>query len=128
MIESRILTLAILFGLIFGSGFWLSRAGRPHNALILNVHKLISLAAVALLYFTVSQVSRAAPGIAGLLAASIAAGVFFLATIVTGGLVSAMKAPPPAVSASHKVLPYLTLLSTAAVLYLLFAASRLLVV
>lgn len=124
MIESRILTLAILFGAIFGSGFWLSRAGRPHNGLILTVHKLISLAAVALLYFTVSQVSRASAGIPGLVAAAIAAGVFFAGTIATGGVVSGLKTPPPLVSISHKVLPYLTLLATGVVLYLLLVASR----
>ena len=128
MIESRILTLAVLFGVIFGSGFWLSRTGRPHNALILTIHKLISLAAVALLYLTVSQVSRATPIGSGLLAASIAAGVFFLATIATGGVVSARQAPPPVVSVFHKVLPYLTLLATGVVLYLLFAANRQMVI
>lgn len=124
MIESRILTMAILFGAIFGSGFWLSRTGKPHNALMLNLHKLISLAAVVLLFLTVSQVWRAEPEVSGLLAASAAVGVFFLATIVTGGLVSAMQSPPPVVSALHKYLPYATLLATAAVLFLLFAVGR----
>ena len=129
MIESRILTMAVLFGAIFGSGFWLSRAGRPHNTLILTVHKLISLAAVALLFVTVSQVSRAAPGAQWLLAASIVAGVFFAGTIITGGLVSGLNTPPPVMSVLHKYLPYVTLLATAAaVLYLLFAASRQMVV
>lgn len=128
MIESRILTIAILFGLIFGSGFWLSRAGKPHNTLILTVHKLISVVAMVLLYLALGEVYRSAPAATGVLVSSIAAGVFFLASIITGGVVSATQAPSPVMTALHKYLPYLTLLATAATLYLLFIASRQMVV
>lgn len=53
------------------------------------------------------------------LTACVIARLFFPATIVTGGLVSIPKPMPAVVSLSHKLLPYLTVLSTVVSLYLL---------
>jgi hypothetical protein len=49
----------------------------------------------------------------------ILAGLFFVATIATGGLMSVDKEMPVFVHTLHQVTPYLTLASTAAILYLL---------
>ena len=49
--------------------------------------------------------------------------VCFAATIVSGGLLSVEKTMPLIVRRLHQITPYLTLLSTSAVLYLLLAKS-----
>lgn len=44
--SSKFIVPGILFLLTLVFGFWLSRLGRPYNALVFNVHKLIALGAV----------------------------------------------------------------------------------
>jgi hypothetical protein len=105
---------ALFFVFIFVSGFSLSRSGRPYSGVLFNAHKLIALAAAVYLAVTIYRLGQAG-GLSTLqLAAAIAAGVCFVALIVTGGLLSAMKAVPPAIRSVHHILPYLALLCTAA--------------
>jgi hypothetical protein len=47
------------------------------------------------------------------------AGLLFLGTIVTGGLLSTDKRMPAVVLTMHRIAPFLTVLSTAVTLYLL---------
>ena len=116
---------------IFVSGFWLSLRGRPFNAVLLTVHKLVSLAAVVLLGFIVWRVSREAALRAIDWAAVVVTGLFFLGTIATGGLLSADSLVPAARTArvrvailwAHRITPFLTVLSTAAALYLLLGPA-----
>jgi hypothetical protein len=125
--QSRIIGIGILFLLIFLSGFWLSRSGKPYGTIRLNIHKLIALADVVLLVITVYWIHKTAPIQPVVFAAVIASMVFFTATIITGGLVSILgtggwttitPSVRTAISLSHKILPYLTVLSTVATLYL----------
>jgi hypothetical protein len=51
--------------------------------------------------------------------AVVVSGLLFLGTIISGGLLSAENSIPAAVSVMHQITPYLTVLSTAATLYLL---------
>jgi len=111
---ARLVWPALFFVGIFGSGFWLTRAGRPYNGVLLTFHKLIALAAVVFLAVTIYRLGRTAGLGAGQLTAVIAAGLCFVALIVTGGLLSALKVPPPAIRTAHHILPYLALLCTAA--------------
>jgi hypothetical protein len=106
---------------ILVSGLWLSRLGKPYNAILLTIHKLVSLAAVVVLVFTVVRVrSEAALGVADWVAVSVS-GLFFAGTIATGALLSVDKPMPPAILVLHRIMPFLTVLSTAATLYLLLA-------
>jgi hypothetical protein len=109
--------LAFLF--ILGTGIWLSRVGRPHSSALVNVHKLIGLAAAVFILWTLIQSHRAAPLAAGEWIAGVVTGVLFLATGVTGGLVSLEKTMPAVVVRVHQIAPYLTALSTGVTLYLL---------
>ena len=111
---------ALLFYLVLLlSGFWLSRSGKPYSGIILTVHKLISLAAVIWLGITVRRINQAGALSATGLLAAIVSGLFFLGTMVTGGLLSIGKPMPAIVLRLHQITPYLTVLSTAATLYLL---------
>jgi len=111
--------VVLLYLAIFVSGFWLSRLGRPFNVILLTVHKLVSLAALVLLAFTVYRVTWDVALGAIDWAVVALTGLFFLGTIATGGLLSVDRPMPAAVLTLHRITPFLTVLSTAAALYLL---------
>lgn len=116
---SKITTTGIFFLFIFLSGLWLNRLGKPYNPLVFNVHKLIGLAAGVFLIVTVVRTHQTAALSAIQIGAVVVTVLFFLAMVVTGGLMSIDKAMPVFVSLVHKFTPYLTVLATAGTLYLL---------
>jgi hypothetical protein len=125
--QLRIIGIGILFPLIFLTGYGLSHLGKPLGAIPLNIHKWLALADAVLLGITVYWIHKSAPLQPVVLAAVIVSTVFFAATIITGGLVSVLATGGfvnihpslrTAISLSHKILPYLTLLSTGVALYL----------
>jgi hypothetical protein len=119
--NTKYLLAGLCFVLIFLSGFWLSRSGKPYSTLIITLHKLIGLATGVFLVRTVMQARQAAPlGPLGT-GAILVSVVLFAGLVATGGLLSAQKVMPPVVNLVHRVLPYLTGLSSAATLYLLIA-------
>ena len=122
--QSRLVGAALFFLFIFLSGFWLSHSGKPYSGIIFNVHKLLGVAAVIFLGITMYQASQTAQLSAVELSAGLVAGLFFISTIVSGGLVSIDKTMPTAISIMHKLFPYLTVLSTAATLYLLLGRKQ----
>jgi hypothetical protein len=111
------------FLFIFLSGLWLSHSGKPLNGIILTIHKLISLAAVVFLVMTIYQINQAATLSAIGLAAGVVTGLFFLGTIMAGGLLSIGKPMPAAILTMHQITPFLTVFSTAATLYLLLSRT-----
>ncbi len=117
--QLRIVGAGSFFVVIFASGYWLSRAGKPYSVIVLTIHKLISLAAVVFLVIAMVQSNRvAALGTIELVAGAVA-GLFFLSLIATGGLLSSDKQMPEVVLRLHRIAPYLTVLATAVTLYLL---------
>jgi hypothetical protein len=118
-ITSRILVIGVLFLLKVLFGLWVSRSGRPFNVVVLTIHKLISLAIVALIALAVRQRGRAVGLSGGEIAAAIVTGVLFLVAIISGGLVSTDKPANAVILAVHRFVPYLVGLATAATLYLL---------
>ena len=109
----------LIFVVIFASGYWLSRAGKPYNVIVLTVHKLISLAAVVFLVIFMIQSNRVAALSAMELVAGVATGLFLLGLMVTGGLLSVDKQMPPVVLRLHQIAPYLTVAAAVVTLYLL---------
>ena len=109
--------VVLLYLAIFVSGFWVSRLGRPFNVLLLTIHKLVSLAAIVLLGFTVYRVTwDATLNVVDWLAVAVS-GLFFLGTMATGALLSADKLAQAMVLTLHRITPFLTVLSTALALY-----------
>ncbi|HZW02821.1 MAG TPA: hypothetical protein VFF68_02745 [Anaerolineaceae bacterium] len=120
-IVSRFVGTGAFFLLIFLTGFWLSRSGKPYSTALFSAHKLIALAAVAFLVVMIVRLNRSAPLQPAQIAAIAVTAVCLLATIITGGMANL---PAPAIVRSiHHVTPFLSLLSTAVTLYLLFARS-----
>jgi hypothetical protein len=117
--QLRVIVTGLAFIAIFIFGFWLSRSGKPYNGLIFNAHKLVALGMLVFLGLTISKVSQITPLTPTQIALIAATGLCFLAVMATGGMISAAKTTPVMVRWLHQILPYLTVLSTAAALYLL---------
>ena len=116
--ELRLGAIGALFLLKFAAGFWLTRSGKPYNVAILTVHKIISLVIVALIGITIHRLRRSVGVSAVEIGAIVGTGLLFLLTIASGGLVSTDKPANVAILTAHRVLPYLTVLSTAVTMYL----------
>ncbi len=116
-ILSRMITAGLLFLLTFIFGFWLSRSDKPYGVVIFTIHKLIALGAVIFLGITLYKEHQLSPLSPGQIAAALVMALCFLSTILTGGLLSIEKPVPAIVLIFHRVLPYLTVVSTAVVLY-----------
>lgn len=124
--QTKLAITAGLFLLVFLFGFWLSRLGKPYPTLLFTLHKLVALGTLVFLGNTVYRLHQAAPLDPGHLALVAFAALCFVATMVLGGLLSTNQAMPPVIHTLHSLVPYLTLLSSGASLYLLFQRSLLL--
>jgi hypothetical protein len=119
---TTILTLTLvglLFLIIFISGFWLSKSGKPYHAVVFNVHKLLGLAVFVLVGVLVYQTQHGSAFSSLEFTMIGIAAVLTIGTIISGGLVSIDKSLPTVITLIHKILPYLTVLATAVVLYFL---------
>ncbi len=122
---SKMTITGVLFLFLFAFGFILSRAGKPYNALLFNVHKFIGLGLGIFLIVTLNRMHKTAPLTPVEIAALVVTAVLFAVTIVAGGLLDALKTAPQALKTIHHWLPYFTLASTATSLYLVLAARLL---
>jgi len=120
----RILYAVVFFLLIFLSGFWLSRSGRPYGVLLLTVHKLLSVAAMVFLIFIIVRINRSSGLSSPELIIALITGLLFIGTIATGGLLSTAKPMPDLVHHLHKITSFLTLISTAITLYLVLRTKQ----
>jgi hypothetical protein len=119
--QVRAISMGVGFLIMILSGFWLSRTGKPYGTLIFTIHKLIGVGIGILLFMTVSQMHQTVPLSPVEIAAVAVTGLFFVASVTTGSLLSipVSKPMPGFVSMLNKILPYLSVLSTAVTLYLL---------
>ncbi len=95
--------LALAAAVVFVSGVWMTRAGRPHSGLLLNVHKLVDLAAVVYMgiaFYRAYQDARFTPATWMLLAAM---ALVAMALFASGGVISAMGSAPVWVVRLHRV-------------------------
>lgn len=119
MTPINLLITGLGFVVIFLTGFALRRLGQPFPAAILTVHKLVTVATIAFLVKTVLGMTKLAPLGQAEWIVGIAAIMFFLLAIASGGWLSAVKSMPARVRMLHCILPFLTVLSSAAFFYLL---------
>ena len=118
--QTKIITYIILFLVIFASGFVLSRMEKPYNTLLLTVHKLIGLGAGVYLVYAIIHNGQQEPLTALQISVLAACVVCYLGMIGTGGLLSADISVPGFVKVIHKVLPYVTVAASAAMLLISF--------
>lgn len=118
-ISSNFISTGTLFLLIFLSGFWLSRTGRPYSMFIITIHKLIGLATGVFLGLMIYRIHKVAPLSPPQIAAIVVTILFFVVNVATGSLLSTNKPMPAAVSIINKWFPYLTAISTGIMLFFL---------
>ena len=114
---------ALAFAVVFVLGFVLSRAEKPYPMAAFTVHKLLALAVLVFLIVTLLHENKANELSSLLFIAVVLSAVLFLGTIITGGLVSVEKPMPEFVFILHRWLPWLTVLSTAAVGFLVLRGA-----
>ena len=119
ILQLRFVSIGLFFLLLLPSGLWLSHSGKPYHLILFNIHKLIGFGLLVFLAINVYRVNQVTPLSPLQLTACLITGLFFIAAIVTGGLVSIPRAMPEVVSLSHRLLPYLTMLSAIISIYLL---------
>ena len=117
MNQTTIISTTLFFLIIFIFGYWLQYTGKPYNSTTFNVHKLVGVIALLYLGVVVYQANKTSPLDTGVWVICSLSLLFFRATIISGGFTSLDKSPK-ALQVLHKVLPYFTLLSTIATLYI----------
>ena len=116
----RTVGIGALLGPTIVMGYLLSSSGQPYNQALFTVHKLMPLAAIVLLDITTIQVHRLA-GLAPVdTALAVATNLFFVATIVTGGLVSLEASMPGVVRWTHRIGPWASVVGSGALLWSLW--------
>ena len=119
-LSSKLIAAGVLFLAALVSGVFLNRAGRPLNATIFGLHKIVALVTVVLLVVVSVQLYKSGETRAALeLGAMILTGVCLLALFVSGALLSFERSLPELALRIHKVAPALTLVSTIVTLVLL---------
>ena len=119
LFESKLVTAGLFFLFIFLSGFWVKRTGRPHNVLILVVHKFIGLGMAVFLGLAVYRIHQITPLTISQITITVVTVLFFIVNVATGSLLSTNKPMPEVVSLINRFFPYLTVISTGAMLFLL---------
>ena len=117
----KILGVGLGFIIMFLSGFWLNRTGKPYGTLVFAVHKLIGVGLGIFLYITVKQLHPTSPlSVTEIILIALIV-LSFIGTVTTGSLLSVpvSKPMPAMVSTMNKIFPYITVLFTLVPLYLL---------
>ncbi len=121
---TKILICGLLFAFTLLSGVWLSHLGKPINSLVFTIHKLIAMATVVYLAVNVYNLYKTVDMQLfidwGIIALS---GLFYLALIITGALLSRNMPLPSSILKIHQVAPILALVSSSITIYL-FASSN----
>jgi hypothetical protein len=117
--EIKLIATGILFLLIIASGMWVTRSGRPLNMIIFTAHKLIALACLIMMVLIVRALAKGAAMTPVIIIAIACTAVFFVIMFATGAVLSFEKPAPVFVLLIHKIVPAVTLASSAVTVYLL---------
>jgi hypothetical protein len=110
--------LAFAAVVVLATGVWLTRVGKPYGAALLNVHKLVDLAAVIVIGIAVYQANSAEPFLAAEWLVVGASAAVLVAAFASGGVISSMQEPPVAVIWVHRIGSFAAMLLAAASTYL----------
>jgi hypothetical protein len=118
-VSPRIMYCGLGFAITVLSGIVLSNAGRPLNSMIFTVHKLIAVATIILMVVSIRDLYKAVEIQALYPVLIVVVGLFFLALLVSGALLSFDKLAQVAVLRVHQIAPLLAISFSALVIYLL---------
>jgi hypothetical protein len=112
--QISVLVVSLFYLFIFASGFWLSLSPKPFNGLAMTMHKLGSLAVLAFQIYLIVHIHRVTHFSGLEWAVCAAVGLSFLASIVSGGVVTAVQPVPAASILAHRIAPFAAVITTAA--------------
>jgi hypothetical protein len=118
LVGSKFVSAGAFFLFIFISGIWMNRTGRPYGMLPVTVHKFIALGMGVYLGWMVYQTHRIIPLNTVQIIAVVITVLFFIVSVATGSLLSTNNPMPEVVSFINRWFPYLTVLSTGVMIYL----------
>ncbi len=106
IVQKIILSGALLCGVIF-AGIWLTKSGRPLNALLFNAHKLIALGFTIYTVYQVVQFGKIINFDPLTLTLLLIAGLCLLALFISGAFLSFERPVPVFVLWIHKLTPFI---------------------
>jgi len=118
-IVSKIIGTGLLFLFTIVTGIWLSNSGKPLNALIFNIHKLIALGSVIFTVILIRNLLKDIEIKTVILTLIIVTGLFVLTLFISGALLSLGKPVNNIILTIHGVTPILTVVTTAMTIYLI---------
>ena len=118
-IVSKIIGTELPFLLAIITGIWLSNSGKPLNATIFTIHKLIALGSVVFIAVVIRNLLKNAEINNVILTLIIVTGLSVLTLFISGALLSLGKPVNNIISTIHSVTPIPTVITTAVIIYLL---------
>ncbi|MCB2199240.1 hypothetical protein KQI63_07540 [bacterium] len=100
--------------LIFATGFWLTRMGRPPQIWLVTIHKLLVLAGI--FYFNILFFRENNVGGDGW-TTMVAMNLGFVAAIASGSMLTAQRDWPRSIQILHRVTPWITAGTSLLMLY-----------
>lgn len=110
----------LFFLLIFLSGFWLMRSGKPYPGIPFNIHKFIALGCAVYLGAVIFRLQQESALVGLHAGVAVTAAACAIAAVVSGGLLNLPKIMHSRMLILHRVSLILTTLFSTAMLYLLF--------
>jgi len=117
-ITFKIIIIGLLFLFTIVSGVWLSNSGKPLNTIIFTLHKLIALAAVIFTAIVIHNLLNIVGVENVILILIMVTGLFVITLFLSGALLSLGKPVNDILLTIHKVIPILTVISIALIMYL----------
>ncbi|MFH1851669.1 MAG: hypothetical protein ABIA75_04925 [Candidatus Neomarinimicrobiota bacterium] len=115
--QNKMILLVTAAAVVFISGYWLQRTGKPYGTALLTVHKLVALAAVIAIGLLVQAAGRITALSALETITVVSAAILVIAMFVSGGFIGALATAPAWVLWLHKLLPYFTAALVAVAVY-----------
>jgi hypothetical protein len=115
----RVVGLVAATLVVIGTGGALTRSGWPFGTTLLNIHKLVALAAVAFTGVLVYRTNRAGAITPNQWIALAAGALLCVAAFASGGVVSAFESAPTWVVWVHRVGSWLAVAATGIAVWLL---------
>lgn len=105
--------------IVFATGYLISRSGKPYSTALLTIHKLIPVAFTVLAVINALKMYRSGALSHSTAVLLFAAAAFLILSIATGGIISAVSAPPRIVERLHSWGSWLTGISASAAMILM---------
>ena len=117
-ITIRLITIAALFTVMLLFGIWLSLAGKPYNAVLMSVHKILALAAAVVIVVSTLDWIKVTEMRASFWILIIFYGILYFITFISGVLLSFDKPYNTIIVIVHKISLIAAALSTGLMIYL----------